>query len=57
MGNSYIGQGTVQRSNCYGLPCDGGVTKPIATIGRKTVDLFDGAVSRPTGSAASGTTG
>jgi hypothetical protein len=54
---SYIGQGTVQRSNCYGLLRDGGVTKLIATIDRKTVDPTGGAVSRRTGRAALGTMG
>jgi len=55
MGNSYIGQGTVQRSNCYGSLRDDGVTKLIASIDRRIPDLSGGALSWPAGYAAWGT--
>jgi len=52
-----ICQVAVQRSEFYGLLGDGGVANLVATLHRKTSDLFDGALSRPTGNAASGTPG
>ncbi len=57
MVKSYIGQGTVERSNCYGLLRDVGVTKLIATIDRRPPDLSGGALTWPAGYAASGTPG
>jgi hypothetical protein len=55
--SSYIGQGTVRRFNCYGLLRDGGVTKLIASIDRRTPDLSGGALSWRAGNAAWGTLG
>ena len=53
--DSSIGQGTVQRSNCYGSLRDDGVTKLIASIDRRIPDLSGGALSWPAGYAAWGT--
>jgi phospholipid transport system substrate-binding protein len=50
-----ISQIAVQRSEFYGLLGNGGVAKLIATLQRKTADLSGGALSAPSGNAASGT--
>jgi len=55
--DSSISRVAVQRSEFYGLLREGGVTKLIATLHRKTADLSGGALSPPAGNATSGTPG